>query len=370
MTDTHRPTIADVARRAGVSKGLVSFALNDRPGVAPDTRTRILEVARDLGWTPSVRGRSLSSGRAYACGLVIGRSADVIAADPFFPSLIAGLEDEFSVSGQVLVLAVATPGRQEEQTYRGLASDRRVDGVILSDLRADDPRVALVAELDLAAVTLGVPAGESPFSSVSVDDGAGIRGAVEHLAGLGHRRIAHVAGPSDLLHAVRRREAFAAAARAVGADSRIVDTDFSAADGARATAELLDAASEADRPTAIVYSNDSMAVAGIGVAQRRGLDVPRDLSVTGFDDTEIGRHVHPSLTSVATDARAWGATAARTLLAAIAGDEPRHIVLDAPRLSIRASTGAVLSASKGVVLSPSKGAAHQTPAVPAATEGE
>lgn len=337
MTETHRPTIADVARRAGVSKGLVSFALNDRPGVAPDTRLRILDVARDLGWTPSVRGRSLSSGRAYACGLVIGRSPDVIAADPFFPSFIAGLEDEFSVSGQVLVMAVATPGRHEEQTYRGLAADRRVDGVILTDLREGDPRIALVQSLGLSAVTLGVPAEASPFSSVSIDDGVGIRRAVEHLATLGHRRIAHVAGPSDMLHAVHRRDAFADAAQAAGVSATVVETDFSAADGARATHELLDAG---DRPTAIVYSNDSMAVAGIGVAQRRGLHVPRDLSVTGFDDTDIGRHVHPSLTSVATDARQWGAVAARTLLAAISGDEPRHVALDDPRLSIRASTGA------------------------------
>ncbi|MGP3535604.1 LacI family DNA-binding transcriptional regulator [Microbacterium sp. RD1] len=335
MPPRDRPTIADVAQRAGVSKGLVSFALNDRPGVAPETRRRILDVADELGWSPSLRARSLSVGRAFACGLVIGRSPDVIAADPFFPSFIAGLEDEFSVSGQVLVLAVANPGRQEAETYRGLAADRRVDGVILTDLRAGDPRLPLVAELGLAAVTLGVPEGGAAFSSVSSDDGAGIRLAVEHLAGLGHRDLAHVAGPEGMLHAAHRRDAFQAAASAAGLRSRVVETDFSAADGARATAALLDLP---DRPTAIVYSNDNMAVAGIGVAQRRGLVVPRDLSITGFDDTEMGRHVHPSLTSVATDARGWGVVAARTLLAAIAGGAPQHLVLDDPRLSIRSST--------------------------------
>src|SRR3546814_8077505 len=154
-----------------------------------------------LGWSPSVRARALSVGRAFACGLVIGRSPDVIAADPFFPSFIAGLEDEFAVSGQVLVLAVATPGRHEADTYRGLAADRRVDGVILTDLRADDPRLGLVTELGLAAVTLGVPSEAGPFSSVSSDDGAGIRQAVTPLAGLGHRAISHVAGPAGLMPA-------------------------------------------------------------------------------------------------------------------------------------------------------------------------
>lgn len=335
MTPAGHPTIADVARRAGVSKGLVSFALNDKPGVAPDTRARILAAAHDLGWSPSLRARSLSVGRAFACGIVIGRSPDVIAADPFFPSFIAGVEDAFSVSGQVLVLAVATPGRQEEETYRGLAADRRVDGVILMDLRAGDPRIALVQELGLAAVTLGAPDIASPFPSVTSDDGAGIRLAVEHLAGLGHRRIAHVAGPDGMLHAEHRRAAFDAAAAAAGAEGIVVTTDFSAADGARATEHLLDTAQP---PTAIVYSNDSMAVAGLGVAQRRGLVVPRDLSITGFDDTEIGRHVHPALTSVATDARGWGSVAARTLLETIAGSAPGDVRLDDPRLAVRAST--------------------------------
>ncbi|KAA9111352.1 LacI family DNA-binding transcriptional regulator [Microbacterium rhizomatis] len=337
MADERRPTIADVARSAGVSKGLVSFALNDRAGVSPETRERILAVARDLGWTPSLRARSLSVGRAFAGGLVIGRSPDVIAADPFFPSFIAGIEDEFSVSGQVLVIAVATPGRHEAETYRGLASDRRVDGVILTDLRVDDDRIDLVAGLGLAAVTLGVPESASPFSSVSTDDGAGIRLAVEHLAQLGHRDIAHVAGPGSMLHADRRRRAFDDAARHAGVTSRVVETDFSAIEGARATEELLDAAI---RPTAIVYSNDHMAIAGIGVAQRRGLIVPRDLSVTGFDDIEIGKHVHPTLTSVATDARGWGRMAARALLAAVGGAAPEHVSLPDPRLIVRASTGA------------------------------
>ena len=124
----------------------------------------------------------------------IGVVPQEIAADPFFPSFIAGLEDEFSVTGQALVLAVATPGRQEAETYRALAADRRVDGVILTDIRASDPRVELVQHLGISAVTLGVPDVASPFTSVSADDGAGIRLVVEHLASLGHRRVAHVAG--------------------------------------------------------------------------------------------------------------------------------------------------------------------------------
>jgi len=343
------PTISDVARHAGVSKGLVSFALNGRPGVAERTRERILASARELGWSPSLRGRALSTGRSFACGLVIGRSPDVIAADPFFHSFIAGIEDELAAARQVLVLAVATPGREEADTYRDLAADGRVDGVILTDLRSADPRIALVAGLGLSAVTLGVPDTASPFPSVSVDDGVGVRRAVAHLAALGHRRIAHVAGPDGMLHAARRRDAFLAAAAAAGVAATVIATDFSAGDGARATAALLGlgmggparaaVAVAPDAPTAIVYANDHMAVAGIGAAQRLGLRVPEDLSVTGFDDTELGRHIHPALTTVSTDAREWGAVAARTLLASVDGADPVHVVLPEPTLTVRGSTG-------------------------------
>lgn len=338
------PTIADVARRAGVSKGLVSFALNGRPGVSSGTRDRILEAARELGWTPSLAARSLSTGRSFACGLVIGRSPDVIAADPFFHSFIAGLEEAFSVSGQVLVLAVATPGREEHATYRGLAADKRVDGVIVTDLRSHDERIGLLRELGLSAVTLGEPDIESPFSSVSVDDGCGIRAAVDHLVELGHRRLAHVAGPDLMLHAQHRRAAFHDAAAAAGVAAVSVETDFSAAAGAAATDELL---SRSEPPTAIVYSNDHMALAGQSVAQRRGLVVPRDLSITGFDDTEVGRYLNPALTSVATDARAWGTVTARTLLDAIEGSEPVHLRLPAPTLAVRDSTGPAPNDERG-----------------------
>lgn len=331
-----RPTITDVARHAGVSKGLVSFALNDRPGVSAETRDRILAAAEELGWTPSLRARSLSVDRSYALGLVIGRGVDVIAADPFFHAFIAGVESEFSAAGQVLVLTRATPGREEAATYRGLAADKRVDGVFLTDLRAGDDRIALVQELGLAAVTLGHPDVDSPFPAVSVDDGRGIRAAVEHLIELGHRRIAHVAGPSNMLHAGRRADAFIAAATTGGVDPIVVETDFSAVDGARATRELL--ALGADRPTAIVYSNDHMALAGLGIAQRAGLRVPHDLSITGFDNTELAEHTFPSITSVATDAADWGARSARLLLAAIARQPVEDVDLSEPRLVVREST--------------------------------
>lgn len=336
MAKASRPTIADVAREAGVSKGLVSFALNNRPGVSASTRRRILSVADDLGWRPSTRARALSTSRAYAVGLVIARDPDIISGDPFFPAFIAGVESVLSPVGQALVLSMVGDELAEEDSYRQLVEHDRVDGVILSDLRSEDTRVALVQQLGLAAVTLGRPDVESPFPSVTVDDTAGIRAAVEHLAGLGHRRIAHVGGPLRMLHGSRRRDSFRAAMTAVGLEPDLtIETDFTASDGARATGLLLAAD---DRPTAIVYANDPMAIAGLGVAQRAGLDVPGDLSITGFDGSEVGAYVHPALTTVAASARQWGRAATESLLRLVEGADVADTDLGPARLIIRDSS--------------------------------
>lgn len=331
-----RPTISDVAREAGVSKGLVSFALNDRPGVSPDTRDRILRVASELGWRPSVRARSLSTDRAFALGLVISRDPDIISGDPFFPAFIAGIEKTLAPAGQVLVLSMVTDEAAEDASYRQLAASGRVDGLIVTDLRKRDSRIPLIRELGLAAVTLGRPDTFSEFPSVILDDAAGIVAAVEHLISLGHVRIAHVAGPLSMLHGSRRSDSFAATLRAAGlTDDLVVETDFTASDGARATRQLL---ALSHPPTAIVYANDPMAIAGLGVAQRAGLEVPRDLSITGFDGSEVGEYLHPALTTVTTVVGKWGSTAAELLLRLVAGEQVDDIELDAATLLIREST--------------------------------
>jgi DNA-binding LacI/PurR family transcriptional regulator len=330
-----RTTIADVARAVGVSKGLVSFALNDRPGVSPETRQRILEEAARLGWRPSVRARSLSTDRAFAVGLVIARAPEVIADDPFFPSFIAGLESRLRVDTS-LVLRMASSSELEVGAYRSLAQDGRVDGVILTDLRQEDSRLRLVDDLRLPAVTLGRPDVESASPAVCLDDGAGVREVVDHLIGLGHRHIAYVAGPQRMLHGVRRRRATEAAIAEHGlGPATVLETDFSAADGAWATEELLH---QDPRPTAIIYANDPMAIAGIGVAQRAGLRVPEDLSVTGFDGSEVGGYLNPSLTTVTTAIQDWGAAAADALLRHVAGEPVDDIDLAPARLVVREST--------------------------------
>src|SRR6478609_2083319 len=126
-------TISDVASAAGVSKGAVSLALNGQPGVGEETRQRILEAAKALGWTPSLRARGLKSSKSYALGLVIARNPKLLGSDPFFPAFIAGIETTLAEHEYTLVLTVATAPGAEERAYRKLADGGRVDGVILTD---------------------------------------------------------------------------------------------------------------------------------------------------------------------------------------------------------------------------------------------
>ncbi len=336
MTRRARPTISEVARAAGVSKGAVSFALNDRPGVADETRARILDVAKTLGWTPNHRARALSTSRAYAVGLVIARPPETLGSDPFFHSFISGVERVLTEDGQALVLQLVPDQRAEKKSYRRLAADLRVDGVFVLDLRISDRRIALLKGLHLPAVTLGRPDVASPFPAVVLDDRPAIAAIVEHLVELGHERIAHVAGPGNFLHGVTRRAAWEGAlAAAALPPGPCVISDFSAASGADATRALL---SSADPPTAIVYANDVMAIAGLTVAREYGIDVPRELSITGFDDTELASYVSPTLTSVRSDASGWGSAAARTLLDLVAGNPVTDMEMPPAQPVIRAST--------------------------------
>jgi DNA-binding LacI/PurR family transcriptional regulator len=331
-----RPTIDDVAAHAGVSKGTVSFVFNGRAGVAQSTKERVLASVEELDWTPHRRARSLSTSRADALGLVLARDPVLLGADPFFAPFIGGVESVLAPLGQSLLMRFVAGDAAEQTAYQTLSRESHVDGVILADLRRADPRIALARELGLPAVTLNRPTVRSEFPAVCVDDKAGIAAAVAHLAELGHTHIAHVGGPEVYLHATGRRRAWERAMRRHGLEpTDFIAADFTAAGGAAATRTLLNAT---QRPTAVIYANDLMAISGMAAAQQLGLEVPADLSIVGFDDAELSAYLHPALTTVRTDAFGFGVAAAQTLLTVIEGGPPADRELPAAQLVVRDST--------------------------------
>lgn len=322
-----RPTIKDIAAAARVSKGAVSLALNGRSGVSEETRARVLAVASSLGYRPSVTARALSSASADAVGLVLVRPPRALGDEAFFFQLIAGMQSEMSCA---LLLQVVSSREAEIELYRRWWAEHRVDGVFLVDLLVDDPRVELMSALGMPAVVVGGAGHHGALASVWADDFAAMTSVVAYLKSLGHRRIARVAGLPSLLHTVRRDQAFAASV----VDGVIVAGDYTAESGAVATRELLAAAVP---PTAIVYDNDVMAVAGVEVAAGMGVRVPDELSVVAWDDSVLAQH--GGLTALARDTFAFGAQAARALVAVLGGAMPSDVQDVLPELVVRGSTG-------------------------------
>jgi DNA-binding LacI/PurR family transcriptional regulator len=334
-----RPTIADIARRAGVSKGAVSYALNGQPGVSDATRRRVLAIAEEIGWNPHSAARALSGAAANAFGLALRRPARTLGLEPFYMELISGVEAELATCSYALMLQVVGDPEAEIAVYRRWWGERRVDGVLVCDLRIDDPRVPVLADLPLPAVVVGGPDGVGQLTCAWSDDATAVVEAVEYLVALGHRRVARVGGLTDLRHTVTRAQAWSEVCQRLGLELAVTEsTDYSGEQGARATRRLLSAEV---RPTAILYDNDVMAIAGLAVAQEMGLSVPGDLSIVAFDDSPLCRLVHPPLTSLTRDIPAYGQLAARQLLDLVSGEAtkpPQHRQCDSASLTPRGST--------------------------------
>ncbi|KUO12281.1 LacI family DNA-binding transcriptional regulator [Streptomyces sp. DSM 15324] len=335
---TSRVTIRDVAARAGVSKGAVSLAFNRKPGLSEATRERIFTAARELGWEPNLAARSLSSSRVDVVGLAICRPARMLGLEPFYMEFVSGVESVLTEHACSLLLRLVRSGEEEASLLESWWRGRQIGGAILVDFRAGDPRVAAAERLGMPVVAVGHPSLTGSLTSVWTDDATAVTEAVRYLAALGHRRIARVGGAAALGHTMMRTAAFDAAARDLGlAGARQVATDFSGEAGARATRSML-AAAPPDRPTAIVYDNDIMAVAGLAVAAEMGLSVPRDVSLLAWDDSQLCRLTHPTLSAMSHDVHGFGAEAARTLFGAITGRGPGSHPVPTPTLTPRGST--------------------------------
>jgi DNA-binding LacI/PurR family transcriptional regulator len=333
---TKRVTIADVARKAGLSKGAVSYALNGQPGVSESTRQRVLQLALEMGWHPNSAAKALSGARAGAFGLVLARPASALGVEPFFMKLISGMESAMASTQTALLLQVVSDHEAEIATYRRWWAERRVDGVFLIDLTIDDSRVPVLEDLRLPAMVVGGPGHHGTLPAVWIDDASAMMMVVEYLAALRHRRIARVGGVPGMLHDEMRSSAFdAVAARLDLTWSTTIPTDYSPEAGAQATRRLLSAP---DPPTAIIYDNDVMAVAGVSVAHEMGVEVPGDLSIMAWDDSVLCEITHPPLTAVSRDITAYGQQVAHHLLALLNAEVVTEIQQTPPRLVVRGST--------------------------------
>ena len=312
-----RPTLEEVAARAGVGRGTVSRVVNGSPRVSDRTRAAVEAAVAELGYVPNRAARALAANRTDAIALVVPEAEHRFFVEPYFSDILRGVNSALADTDMQLLLTIVGSDRERGRLAHYLAG-HRVDGVLVVSLSADDPLPDLLTELGIPAVISGRRSADEPLPWVDADNEAGAREAVAHLVSRGRRRIATITGRLDIYGAQCRlagyREALAAAGLPVE-ESLIAPADFTE-EGGRAAMELLLGLDPL--PDAVFVASDVMASGARQVLRARGIRVPEDMAMVGFDDSSIARHMEPPLTSVRQPIEEMGRIMAHTLLGEIA----------------------------------------------------
>lgn len=340
-------TIADVARRAGVSTATVSRVLSGVGRARPETRARVESAARELGFRPSDVARSLKRRSTLTLGLIV---TDI--ENPYFPQLVKAVEDAAIAEGYTILLCSADDDPDREASYLDVLVERRVDGIIVAASTIGTSQGEWLADPPLPVVLVNTSAPMVDLPSIGSDNRAGGRLATRHLLGLGHRRFGYLMPPARNSDAPERLAGVHDELRSNGLEidgpSSALAVGHGAATvigGETAMLELLEGSA---RPTAIVAYNDLMAIGAMRAIRRHGLRVPEDVSLVGFDDVAFAAYVEPALTTLRQQTAEMGRWAVASLTEQIGrraagrpgpaenGAERRVVPVD---LEVRASTG-------------------------------
>ncbi|WP_030166676.1 LacI family DNA-binding transcriptional regulator [Spirillospora albida] len=330
-----RPTLEEVAARAGVGRGTVSRVVNGSPRVSARAREAVLRAIEELGYVPNRAARALVTNRTDTVALVVAESDQRLFGEPYFAGIIRGIGNGLAGTGLQLLLALArTP--DEYARLENYLTTQHVDGVLLTSLHAEDPLPAKLEANGVPTVLGGRPPGVSPVSYVDVDNRSGAREAVGHLIEGGRRRIGTLAGPQDMGVGIDRLAGYREALADAGLPEFVAYGDFGEAGGIAAAEELLAREPELD---AVFAASDPMALGALRVLRRLGRRVPHDVAVIGFDDSAAAPLADPPLSSVHQSPEEMGVEMARLLISRIQGetlDDP--VIILKPHLVLRDSS--------------------------------
>ncbi|NWF69134.1 MAG: LacI family DNA-binding transcriptional regulator [Chloroflexi bacterium] len=332
-------TLKSIAKATGYSVTTVSRALGGFDDVNVDTRQLILQEAQRQGYEPNLQARALQTQRTQTLALVVSMSGPRFP-DPFFSEFVAGLGTAAAEARFDLLLVTPNSPADELDVYRRLIAGRRVDGVALIRARFADARIQYLAQTEMPFVVFGRTTGVENYNYIDVDGIAGQSALTQHFIDLGHKRIAYVMPPRNIMFTHYRLQGFSETMRRAGlavSDDLLQEAELNERGGSRAAETLLNLALP---PTAIMAGNDLMALGVMRVIQERGLRVGTDVAVGGFDDIPIAEHMHPGLTTVHQPIFEIGQQVTRILLHRIANPEaPAATRLITPQLMVRASSG-------------------------------
>lgn len=331
--DAKAASIKDIARAASVSHPTVSRALCNSPLVNKQTAEKIRRIARDLGYRPSAAARSLVTRRSHTIGVVVTN-----IADPFVAGVVSGIEETADEHGFSVFLANSNAEPAREVRVVRSFEERRVDGIIVTASRVGAQYVPLLSHMHVPIVLLNNQHPSRFAHSVMIANTKAGLEATRHLITLGHRRIAYIGDRGGYQSEAERLSGYRQALKAAGLrfDRKLVTQGDGKPEAAKlAMAQLLDLS---DPPTAVFCYNDLTALGAIRKIRDRGLHVPADISVVGFDDLYISQYMDPPLTTIHQPMRQMGCMAMRTLLRIIAGPESGRDCKVPGELIVRAST--------------------------------
>jgi DNA-binding LacI/PurR family transcriptional regulator len=335
-TELTRPTLEQVARRAGVSRATVSRVVNGSTTVAEPIREAVRKAVVELGYVPNRAARSLVTHRADSIALILPETTNrVFSDDQFFPGIIRGVSQRLETADKQLVLMLVGSDAAHERAER-YATTGHVDGVLFASLHGADPLPELLVRAGVPVVCSGRPlATGSKVPYVDVDQLGGVEAVMHHLLGTGRRRIATIAGPQDMVAGVDRLAGYRRAMAGSDRRSIVAVGDFTRESGSEAMRQLL-----ADDPTldAVFVANDLMAHGALRALREAGRLVPDDVAVVGFDDIEMARYTDPPLTTVRQPIEQIGRTLAGQLLRQLAGERIEPAVVLPTELVIRDSS--------------------------------
>ena len=307
-------TIYDIAKKAGVSAATVSKVFNDYNEVSQRTKDKVFKVADEMGYVPNLTARSLKTNRSYLVGVIFSEELGIGLEHQFFSSLLESFRKKIGYYGYDTVFISKTLG-QRQIGYLEHAKYRNVDGVFIINVLPDDVTVNRLLASHIPCVTTDIKYTQT--QQVASDNHQSSLNVVNYLHDMGHRKIAHISGPLDIMASNERRIGFVEGMKKTGIavhDSYLMETSgFTFDEAYESTGYLLSRFDEENRPTAIFVDSDIMAVAAMKAVISKGYRVPDDISVIGFDDIEFSKYVTPELTTVRQNKKLIGETLATVL---------------------------------------------------------
>ena len=290
-------TIARLAKHLGLSEGTVSRALNNYPDIAAKTIDRVRKAADELGYRPSTTARRLARGVVETIGFVLP-ARDGHQIDPFLAEILDGLATELALSDWDLLVAAVPDGHDEVEVMDRLVRSGKVGGFVVARTKRQDPRVDYLRKSDIPFVVQGRTEQCDDYAWLDIDNQKAFVDAMDHLVGLGHRKIAFLGGDPDLNYAWQRREGYLSAAKAHGCAIRPGYLHDGIMDEMAARAAVAELLKHPDRPTALLCVTDAVAIGAIHALAHAGISVGSEMSVIGFDGLPMGEAIHPGLTTM------------------------------------------------------------------------